>query len=136
MTTPVADPKDGVSADAIIAALYDANTVMVDQKRGADRFRSLFAPGARLIPTLRMGPKANLRTLTVEDYVKSAAPDSDRSRSDDGGINSIQLFNDGSRWWVQRGGRGGPRLLERADARASPAGGWRDSDTRPARHTA
>jgi hypothetical protein len=30
-------------------ALYDANTVLVDQKR--DRFRSLFVPGGRLMPT-------------------------------------------------------------------------------------
>jgi hypothetical protein len=132
-TVTPAEPKDVASADAIIAALYDANSVLVDQKRDADRFRSLFVPGARLIPTAR-GPegKAGLRTLTVEDYVKmgSQGPprggfsereiarssetfgnimqvfstyESHRNANDrmpTRGINSIQLFNDGTRWWV------------------------------------
>jgi hypothetical protein len=132
-TAPAAEAKDVGSVDAIIAALYDANTVLVDQKRDADRFRSLFIPGARLIPTSRVpGGKAGLRTLTVDDYVTmgSQGPprggfsereiartseafgnimqvfstyESRRNANDHNptrGINSIQLFNDGTRWWV------------------------------------
>lgn len=128
-----ADPKDVASADAIIAALYDANSVMVDQKRDADRFRSLFVSGARLMPTVRFtNDKARLGTMTVEEYVTSATRGAPRggfsereiARTSDAfgnimqvfstyesrrnandqkptrGINSIQLFNDGTRWWV------------------------------------
>lgn len=67
-----AHPKDVASADAIVAALYDANTIMVDQKRDTDRFRSLFVPGARLMPTARAsnGP-AVINVQTVDDYVRT-----------------------------------------------------------------
>jgi hypothetical protein len=132
-TTLAANPKDVASADAIIAALYDANTVMVDQKRDTDRFRSLFAPGARLMPTVRLSSdNARLTTLSVDDYVQSASRgqprggfsereiartsetfgnimqvfstyETHRNKDDQHptrGINSIQLFNDGARWWV------------------------------------
>src|SRR4051812_9929672 len=49
--TIAADPKDVASEDAIVAALYDAISGPAGQKRNWDRFRSLFVPGARLIPT-------------------------------------------------------------------------------------
>lgn len=49
--TIAADPTDVASADAIVAALYDVISGPAGQKRNWDRFRSLFAPGARLIPT-------------------------------------------------------------------------------------
>ena len=131
--TVAPNPKDVASPDAIIAALYDANTIMVDQKRDADRFRSLFVPGARLMPTFRApsGP-AGIRIQTVEDYVRGASSGQPRhgfsereiARTSEAfgnimqvfstyethrdstdqkpirGINSIQLFNDGTRWWV------------------------------------
>ena len=41
--TVAARPSDVASVDAIIAAIYDANTILADQKRDADRFRSLDA---------------------------------------------------------------------------------------------
>jgi hypothetical protein len=124
---------DVSSADAIIAALYDANTMLVDQKRDADRFRSLFVPGARLMPTLRPpNGKGVIAIQTVDDYVRLASSGQPRhgfsereiarttqafgnimhafstyeARRDSAdtnptrGINSIQLFNDGTRWWV------------------------------------
>jgi hypothetical protein len=127
------NPGDVASADAIIAALYDANTVLVDQKQGADRFRSLFVPGARLMPTLRPpNGKGIIGIQTVDDYVRRASSGPPRhgfsereiartseafgnimqvfstyeARRDSAdtrptrGINSIQLFNDGARWWV------------------------------------
>ena len=127
-------PADVASADAIIAALYDANTILVDQKRDADRFRSLFVLGARLMPTIRPpnGGTGVIRIQTVDDYIRQASSGPPRhgfsereiARTSEAfgnimqafstyethrdsadarpirGINSIQLFNDGSRWWV------------------------------------
>jgi hypothetical protein len=129
-----ADPKDVASPDAIIGALYDVISGPAGQKRNWDRFRSLFAPGARLIPT-GMGPdqKGRIRTMTPDEYATATGPrleqngffereigrtgesfgnlthafsayDSKRAPTDEKpfarGINSIQLFNDGARWWV------------------------------------
>src|SRR5205809_1938864 len=69
-----ANPRDVASADAIIDALYDANTNLVDQKRDADRFRSLFVPGARLMPTSRVANgKGTITIETVDDYVRTAS---------------------------------------------------------------
>src|SRR3954468_12377065 len=67
--TIVANPEDVRSADAIIAALYDANTILVDQKRDANRFRSLFVPGARLMPTAGPSGRGTISIQTVDDYV-------------------------------------------------------------------
>ena len=133
-TRPPADPKDVASMDAIIAAVYDVISGPAGQKRNWDRFRSLFIPGARLIPTgMRPDGTAGHRVLDVEDYIKGAgaglekngffereigrttesfgnithafsAYDSKRTAQDEKpfarGINSIQLLNDGQRWWV------------------------------------
>src|SRR5436190_20301444 len=49
--TAVANPKDVASPSAILMALYDANSTLVDQKRDSARFRSLFVPGGLLMPT-------------------------------------------------------------------------------------
>lgn len=131
---PAARPADVSSADAIIAALYDVISGPAGQKRDWDRFRSLFAPGARLIPTGRRPDGSHLmRVLTPEEYLTSSGPmlerngffereisqtsesfggivhrfstyDSKRTATDSvpfaRGINSIQLVNDGQRWWV------------------------------------
>ena len=74
VATVAARPTDVSSIDAIINALYDANSILVDQKRDADRFRSLFVPGARLMPTggRGNGPRV-IRIQTVEEYVHGAA---------------------------------------------------------------
>jgi hypothetical protein len=120
--------------DAILAALYDVISGGAEKKRDWDRFRSLFVPGARLIPTEGPpGQPATARVRTVEEYVQRAAPimersgffereigrtvdtfgnithvfsayDSKRAPEDavpfQRGINSIQLLNDGTRWWI------------------------------------
>jgi hypothetical protein len=130
---PAANPADVATMDLIIAALYDVISGPAG-KRDWDRFRSLFIPGARLIPT---GPhqtgEVGARVLTVEDYVQRAgtlfekegfferevnrrlerfgniahafSTYESRHAKDDAkpfqrGINSIQLMNDGKRWWV------------------------------------
>lgn len=133
-TAPAAKPADVGSMDGILAAVYDVISGPPGQARDWDRFRSLFAPGARLVPTGKDSTGAGrIRMWTVEDYVKNAAPgleksgffereigrtverygnaahvfsayDSKRLATDEKpfsrGINSIQLWNDGSRWWV------------------------------------
>lgn len=70
---PAADPNDVKSADAIIAALYEANSIMVDQKRGADRFRSLYTPDARAISASHGLKSTSMMTRTIDDYVKAAS---------------------------------------------------------------
>lgn len=131
MTTDSADVK---SLDSIIAALYDVISGPAGQARNWDRFRSLFAPGARLIPTRgRAGEAATAAVMTPDEYAAASGPglerngffereigrtteqfgriahvfsayDSKRTRMDPQpfarGINSIQLLNDGRRWWI------------------------------------
>ncbi len=133
-TTPVVREADVASIDAIIAALYDVISGPAGKKRDWDRFRGLFAPGARLIPTgRRPDGSQGIRTLTPDEYATTVGPrleqngffereigrrteqfggishafsayDSKRAATDSvpfaRGINSIQLLNDGKRWWV------------------------------------
>lgn len=131
---PAADPKDVATMDAIVAALYEVISGPAGQKRNWDRFRSLFVPGARLIPTGRR-PTGEVvsRVRTPEEYIQGSAPllekngffereisrrvekfgniahifstyDSRHKVEDEKpfarGINSIQLMNDGKRWWI------------------------------------
>ena len=132
-TTIAAKTTDAATLDSTVAALYDVISGPAG-KRDWDRFRSLFVPGARLIPT---GPRptgeVGSRVLTVDEYVQRAgalfekegffereasrqiekfgniahifSTYESRHASDDAkpfqrGINSIQLMNDGKRWWV------------------------------------
>src|SRR5882757_7954421 len=53
-SAPAANPADVASIDSIIAAVYDVISGPAGKKRDWDRMRSLFVPGARLIPT---GPR-------------------------------------------------------------------------------
>src|SRR4051812_37209698 len=74
LATVPARPADVSSADAILSALYAANEVMVDRKQDMDRFRSLFVPGARLMPTVRPPNGTGIiRIQSVEDYVRQAS---------------------------------------------------------------
>lgn len=124
-----ASASDVATIDAIVAALYDVISGPAGKKRDWDRFRSLFATGARLIPTGDQGA----RVLGVEDYIASSGGYLEtngffereiarktekfgriahlfstyeaRNRTEDPtpfmrGINSIQLVNDGRRWWI------------------------------------
>jgi len=73
-TTPPGNPADVGSMDAIIAAVYDVISGPAGKKRDWDRMRSLFVPGARLIPT---GPRQaggyGSRVLTVDEYIERAS---------------------------------------------------------------
>jgi hypothetical protein len=128
-----AKPEDVATMDAIVAALYDVISGPPG-KRDWDRFRSLFYPGARLIPTgIRQTGEAGSRVLSADDYVQRSSPgmeqngffereisrrtekfaniahlfstyESRRAKEDEKpfarGINSIQMMNDGKRWWI------------------------------------
>ncbi len=130
---PEARKEDVASMDAILAALYDVISGPAGQPRDWDRFRSLFAPGARLIPTGRTPEGENRITATDPDgYISRSSKalsqgffekeiarkvdrfgqiahvfstyEARRQANDDKllarGINSIQLFDDGTRWWI------------------------------------
>lgn len=130
---PAAAAADVQSVDAILGALYDVISGDSGVARNWDRFRSLFAPGARLIPVGRRQAGAfGASALTPEDYITRAGPalqrgfherevarrtetfgrllhafstyESRRRQADavpfQRGINSIQLYHDGTRWWV------------------------------------
>jgi hypothetical protein len=131
--TPPARPADVDTPEHLLAALYDVISGPAG-KRDWDRFRSLFYPGARLMPSGK-DPQGviGVRVLTPDDYVTRGQSyfdkegffehsvanrieiwdriahvwstyESRHAKSDAKpfarGINSIQLFNDGKRWWV------------------------------------
>jgi hypothetical protein len=75
-TVPTARPEDVASIDAILAAVYEVISGPKGKARDWDRMRSLFVPGARLIPCLPKGAdgKASIRTLTVEEYIARSGP--------------------------------------------------------------
>jgi hypothetical protein len=132
---PAAKPADVASPDAILAATYDVISGPAGQQRDWDRFRSLFVPGARLIPVVarKTGSGYDTRIITPEEYAKSADAyfqkngfaereisrkaerygnimqifstyesrhDAKDAQPFARGINSFQLFYDGTRWWV------------------------------------
>jgi len=71
---PDADPEDVASMDAIIAALYDVISGPAGEARDWDRFRSLFIPQARLIPTGRPpGGAVGHQVISPGDYADRAA---------------------------------------------------------------
>jgi hypothetical protein len=131
---PVAAPGDVATMNAILAALYDVISGPAGAPRNWERFASLFAPGARLMPLAgQPGAPVTARVLSPADYVerasrnfaqagfyekevarrvdtygglthvwstyesRHAAADADPFAR---GINSIQLVNDGTRWWI------------------------------------
>lgn len=71
----VVHPDDVQSLDAIVAALYDVISGPAGQKRDWDRFRGLFVPGARLIPTIyRPDSAATVRMLDPDGYATGVGP--------------------------------------------------------------
>jgi hypothetical protein len=73
VATPLfaATPAVPASPEGLVAALYEAVSVPPGEKHDWDRFRSLFAPGARLI--IR-GASGALTPMTVEEFI-ARAPD-------------------------------------------------------------
>ncbi|HXW54311.1 MAG TPA: hypothetical protein VEJ67_01090 [Candidatus Cybelea sp.] len=133
-SAPAVEPSDAASPDAIIAAVYDVISGPAGKKRDWDRFRSLFASGARLIPVVSSSQGAfRAVAMSPDEYATRGTPyferngfyereiarkterwgfiveafstyESRHNRSDptpfERGINSFQLFFDGSRWWI------------------------------------
>jgi hypothetical protein len=128
---------DVASIDSIINASYDLISGPAGQPRDWERERSLFFPGARLIPTAtRPGDnesKLAPQILDVEGYIERVEPlfceqgfyETELARRTEQfgqiaqvwstyesrrhpdepepfmrGINSFQLFHDGTRWWI------------------------------------
>lgn len=78
---PPAAPADVSSVDAILAAVYDVISGPAGQPRDWDRFRSLFAPGARLVPIGRRAEAGPWQAIhwTVEEYVERAGANLEES---------------------------------------------------------
>jgi hypothetical protein len=77
---PAANPADVTSVDAILAALYDVISGPAGQVRNWDRMRSLFAEGARLIPTgQRPDGTRTMLVWNVEEYISRAGPGLERN---------------------------------------------------------
>jgi hypothetical protein len=72
---PQAKPQDVDSMDHIIAAVYDVISGPTGSPRDWNRFRSLFSPGARLIPTRRgQDGKVTANAVTPDEYIARAQP--------------------------------------------------------------
>ncbi|HLZ00480.1 MAG TPA: hypothetical protein VKT33_15580 [Candidatus Angelobacter sp.] len=131
-STVQANPKDVDSIEHIVAAVYDCISGPAGP-RNWDRFRSLYYPGARMIPTFR-DKDGNVvsKMSSVDEYAERAGAyfakegffessvanrveswehiahvwSTYESRHAKGekpfarGINSFQLMNDGTRWWI------------------------------------
>jgi hypothetical protein len=124
--------KDVASPDAIIKAVYEVISGEPGAARDWERFRYLFRPETRLIPT-RKSPQGDLITqaMTPEEYITAfnsriptgffehelhrvteqygtvthAFSTYEAREKKDGpviarGINSIQLFHDGKRYYI------------------------------------
>src|ERR1044071_1076901 len=79
-----ARPGDTASMDSILAALYDVISGPAGQQRDWDRMRALFAPGARLIPTVyRPDSVPALRVWDLEQYISLVGPRLESGRSEE-----------------------------------------------------
>lgn len=70
---PVAAPADVQSVDALVAAVYNVISGPRGQPRNWNRMRSLFVPGARLVPIRETGSHADVVLLDVDGYIARAS---------------------------------------------------------------
>ena len=127
------DPGDTATTESIVRTAYAMLSGRALEPRDWDRWRSLHAPGARLIPIEEGGDGSRIaRVMTPDEYIASRAPffaqtdffEWETAREElrcgdlvhvwssyDGahepggpairrGVNSIQLWHDGQRWWI------------------------------------
>ncbi len=67
---PEADPADVATLDALVETVYAVISGPADEERDWDRFRSLFLPEARLVPTGATPDGQRVaRVMSVDDYV-------------------------------------------------------------------
>jgi len=70
-----ANPADVSSIDAILHAVYDTISGPAGRQRDWNRFRSLFVPGARLIPVISDAKgEFHTRVLSADEYVQHGDP--------------------------------------------------------------
>jgi hypothetical protein len=75
MSSTVAASADVATLDGIIKAMYDVIAGAAGQARDWERFHSLYAPGARLMPIVSpKGEPAHVRVLSPEDFRKRVEP--------------------------------------------------------------
>lgn len=135
-TAPAPISADVQSIEGTLTTLYALISGTSGEPRDWDRFRSMFIPSARLIPTNRaihdgQGGHAP-DVMDVETFIRTSTPilesmgfderqiavrverfgctahawstyESRRAPGEEPfarGINSIQLYHDGERWWV------------------------------------
>ncbi|MCY3676347.1 MAG: hypothetical protein F4Z31_15670 [Gemmatimonadetes bacterium] len=69
---PMADPADVESVEAIVTAVYESISGNAGVPRDWDRFRSLFLPGARLMPVatehLENGRRSSISSVSPEEF--------------------------------------------------------------------
>jgi hypothetical protein len=71
----MARSSDIDSIDAIIHAMYEVISGPADEARDWERFRSLYYPGARLVPVVAAeGQTARARVLSPEEYIRRVEP--------------------------------------------------------------
>ena len=67
--------SDVSTLDGILQASYEVLSGPAGQLRDWERYRTLFADGARLMPVVAVaGEKPHVRQLTVEDYIRRVEP--------------------------------------------------------------
>src|SRR5881409_666936 len=78
MSKSEANPDDVASIDAIIGAVYDSISGAAGKKRDWDRERSLYFPGARLIPTAIKAGGENVdlapQILDIDGFIARVEP--------------------------------------------------------------
>lgn len=132
LAQPADYTKDVLSKESIIDALYQVISGSPEQTRDWDRFRNLFLPESRLIPTGK-NKEGNftIRAISPEEYVQMFTKNiktgffekelhhevdeygtiahvfstyetrqSETGPVSNRGINSIQLYHDGKRYYV------------------------------------
>ncbi|RYZ36989.1 MAG: nuclear transport factor 2 family protein [Myxococcaceae bacterium] len=131
---PAPKPEDVKSIDSLLKAIYDVISGPAGAPRDWQRFRSLFYPGATLVPLAHIptAPGLHARPFNVEEFITLSSGATSKQgffeketqrqmlgygdlvqvmstyearATQDGppiikGVNSIQVFNDGQRWWV------------------------------------
>lgn len=125
--------SDTETTKSIIDASYALLSGHAGEQRDWDRFRSLYAQGARMTP-LELDANGNLiaRIMSTDEWIAARTPffakedffeyETDREEHRNGrlahvwssyeavrepggepirkGVNSVQLWHDGSRWWI------------------------------------
>lgn len=88
--TDGARPDDVASPEAIVAAAYDALARRPGEPFDWDRFRSLFLPGARLVPNTEQ-TEGEFRVLTPQEFVDWIDPLWDIEDPEDPGLEEEQI---------------------------------------------